>query len=107
MRLNEQEIRDNLEVMITRLGLLGQYVDRFPAYVLLERYVNRMCTMNPLSENELFVLFKEVYKFAPKNILCIYEDFISTLPTDIEVSITDKEDELWFETEDELVSVMI
>lgn len=107
MRLNEQEIRDNLEVMITRLGLLGQYVDRFPAYVLLERYVNRMCTMNPLSEGELRVLFKEVYKFAPKNILYIYEDFIATLPTDVKVSIAKKEDELYIEVEDELISVEI
>jgi hypothetical protein len=106
MRLNEQEILDNLEVMMFRLGL-GTYADKFPAYALLERYVNRMCTMNPLSENELFVLFKEVYKFAPKNILCIYEDFISTLPTDVEMSITDKEDELWIETEDELVAIEI
>jgi hypothetical protein len=106
MRLNEQEIRDNLEVMNFRLGL-GTYADKFPAFVLLERYVNRMCTMNPLSENELFVLFKEVYKFAPKNILCIYEDFIATLPTDIEVSIAKKEDELYFEVEGETVAIEI
>lgn len=106
MRLNEQEILDNLEVMMFRLGL-GTYADKFAAFVLLERYVNRMCTMNPLSEGELRVLFKEVYKFAPKNILCIYEDFISTLPTDVEVSITDKEDELWIETENELVAIEI
>jgi hypothetical protein len=107
MRLNEQEILDNLEVMITRLGLLGQYVDRFPAYALLERYVNRMCTMTPMNQGELFILFKEAYGYGPKSILSIYEDFVATLPTDVEVSITDKEDELWIETEDELVTIEI
>ena len=107
MRLNKQEVLDNLEVMLTRLGLVGPYADRFPAFALLERYVNKMCTMNPLSEGEMYVLFKEAYKYAPKNILCIYEDFISTLPTDVEISLTDKEDELWIEVENELVSVEI
>ena len=107
MRLNEQEIRDSLEVMLTRLGLLGQYTDRFPALALLERYVNKMCTMNPLSEGEMYVLFKEAYSYAPKNILCIYEDFIATLPTDVKVSIAKKEDELYIEVEDELISVEI
>ena len=107
MRLNKVEIEQGLEVMLARLGLAGQYADKFPAFALLERYVNKMCTMNPLSEGEMFVLFKEAYKYAPKNILCIYEDFISTLPTDIEISLTDKEDELWFEVEGELISVEI
>lgn len=107
MRLNQTEILDNLETMLTRLGLAGQYADKFPAFALLERYANKMCTMNPLSEGEMFVLFKESYKYAPKNILCIYEDFIATLPTDVEISIAKKEDELYFETENELVTIEI
>ena len=107
MRLNKQEVLDNLEVMLTRLGLVGPYADRFPAFALLERYVNKMCTMNPLSEGEMYVLFKEAYSYAPKNILCIYEDFIATLPTDIEISLAKKEDELFFEVENELISVEI
>ena len=107
MRLNKQEVLDNWEVMLTRLGLVGPYADRFPAFALLERYVNKMCTMNPLSEGEMYVLFKEAYSYAPKNILCIYEDFIATLPTDIEISLAKKEDELFFEVENELISVEI
>ena len=106
MRLNKQEVLDNLEVMLTRLGL-GTYADKFAAFALLERYVNKMCTMNPLSEGEMYVLFKEAYKYAPKNILYIYEDFIATLPTDVKVSIAKKEDELYIEVEDELISVEI
>jgi hypothetical protein len=106
MRLNRTEVLDNLEIMLMRLGL-GTYADRFPAFALLERYVNKMCTMNPLSEGEMYVLFKEAYKYAPKNILYIYEDFIATLPTDVKVSIAKKEDELYIEVEDELISVEI
>lgn len=106
MRLNKANIEQELEVMLMRLGL-GQYADRFAAFVLLERYVNRMCTMNPLSEGEIFVLFKESYGFSPKSILNIYEDFVATLPTDIEISISKREDELYFETEDELVTIEI
>ena len=107
MRLNKAEIEQGLEVMLARLGLAGQYADKFPAYVLLEKLAASNYTMAPMSENELYILFKEAYKYAPKNILCIYEDFISTLPTDIEISLTDKEDELWFEVEGELISVEI
>ncbi len=107
MRLNEQEILDNLQTMLTRLGLIGPYADKFPAFALLERYVNRMCTMTPMNQGELFILFKEAYGYGPKNILHIYEDFISTLPTDVEVSIAKKEDELWIEVENELVTVEI
>jgi hypothetical protein len=106
MRLNKQEILDNLDIMITRLGL-GQYTDKFAAFVLLERYVNRMCTMTPMPRTELYILFKESYGYAPKAILDIYTDFASTLPTDAEISITDKEDELWIETEDELITIEI
>lgn len=106
MRLNKQEILDNLEILNTRLGL-GTYTDKFAAYALLERYVNKMCSMTPMSQGELFILFKEAYGYGPKNILCIYEDFISTLPTDVEISLTDKEDELWIEVENELISVEI
>lgn len=106
MRLNEQEILDNLEIMLMRLGL-GQYADKFPAYVLLERYVDRMCTMTPMNQGELFILFKEAYGYGPKSILNIYEDFVATLPTDVEVSIAKKEDELYFETENELVTIEI
>ena len=106
MRLNREIILNDLDTMLIRLGL-GQYADKFPAFALLERYVNKMCTMNPLSEGEMCVLYKESYGYCPKNILCIYEDFISTLPTDVEISLTDKEDELWIEVENELVSVEI
>ena len=106
MRLNKANIEQELEVMLMRLGL-GQHADKFAAFVLLERYVNRMCTMNPLSEGEIFVLFKESYGFSPKSILNIYEDFVATLPTDVEVSISKREDELYFETEDELVTIEI
>jgi hypothetical protein len=106
MRLNEQEILDNLEVMMFRLGL-GTYADKFPAYALLERYVNRMCTMTPMNQGELFILFKEAYGFAPRKILDVYMDFIATLPTDIEVSIAKKEDELYFEVEGETIAIEI
>jgi hypothetical protein len=106
MRLNKQEILDNLEVMMFRLGL-GTYADKFPAYALLERYVNRMCTMTPMNQGELFILFKEAYGYGPKSILTIYEDFIATLPTDIEVNIAKKEDELYFEVEGETVAIEI
>ncbi len=107
MRLNKQEILDNLDIMLTRLGLAGQYADRYPAYALLERYAKNMCSMNPMQQGEMFILFKESYGFGPKNILHIYEDFISTLPTDIEISLAKKEDELYFEVEDELVAIEI
>lgn len=106
MRLNKQEILDNLEIMNYRLGL-GTYADKYAAYALLERLITSNYTMTPMGQGELFILFKEHYGFAPKRILDVYMDFVATLPTDVEVSITDKEDELWFETEDELVSVMI
>lgn len=106
MRLNKANIEQELEVMLMRLGL-GQYADRFPAYALLERYVNRMCTMTPMNQGELFILFKEAYGYGPKSILSIYEDFIATLPTDIEISIARKEDELYFEVEGETVTIEI
>ena len=106
MRVNEQEIRDNLEVMNYRLGL-GEYADKYSAYALLAKLIESNYTMTPMGQGEVYILFKEHYGFAPKRILDVYMDFVATLPTDVEVSITDKEDELWFETEDELVSVMI
>lgn len=106
MRLNKQEILDNLEIMMFRLGL-GTYTDKFAAYALLERLIASNYTMTPMNQGELFILFKEAYGFAPKRILDVYMDFVATLPTDIEVSITDKEDELWIETEDELVAIEI
>lgn len=106
MRLNEQEIRDNLDIMNFRLGL-GEYADKFAALALLERYVNRMCTMTPMNQGELFILFKEAYGYGPKSILTIYEDFVATLPTDVEVSIAKKEDELYFEVEGETVAIEI
>ena len=106
MRLNEQEIRDNLEILNMRLGL-GTYADKYAAYALLAKLIESNYTMTPMGQGEVYILFKEHYGFAPKRILDVYMDFVATLPTDVEVSITDKEDELWFETEDELVSVMI
>lgn len=106
MRLNEQEIRDNLEVMNYRLGL-GEYADKFAAYALLAKLVESNYSMSPMGQGEVFILFKEHYGFAPKRILDAYMDFIATLPTDVIISISKREDELWFETEDELVSVMI
>ena len=106
MRLNKTEIEQGLEILTMRLGL-GTFADKFAAFALLERYVNRMCTMNPLSEGEMYVLYKESYGYCPKNILHIYEDFIATLPTDIEISLAKKEDELFFEVENELISVEI
>ena len=106
MRLNKETIMNDLQIMNFRLGL-GEFADKFPAYVLLEKLAASNYTMAPMSENELYVLFKEAYKYAPKNILCIYEDFISTLPTDVEISIAKKEDELYFETESESISIMI
>ena len=106
MRLNKQEILDNLEIMNYRLGL-GTYADKYAAYALLAKLIESNYTMTPMGQGEVYILFKEHYGFAPKRILDVYMDFVATLPTDVEVSITDKEDELWFETEDELVSVMI
>lgn len=106
MRLNEQEIRDNLEVMNYRLGL-GEYADKFAAYALLTKLIESNYTMTPMGQGEVYVLFKEHYGFAPKRILDVYMDFVATLPTDIEVSIAKKEDELYFETEDELVTIEI
>lgn len=106
MRLNEQEIRDNLEVMMFRLGL-GEYADKFAALALLAKLVESNYTMSPMSQGELYILYKEAYGFAPKAILDIYTDFASTLPTDAEVSISKKEDELWIETENELVTIEI
>lgn len=106
MRLNKAEIEQGLEVLNMRLGL-GQYTDKFAAYALLERYVNRMCTMTPMNQGELFILFKEAYGYGPKSILTIYEDFVATLPTDVEVSIAKKEDELYFEVEGETVAIEI
>lgn len=106
MRLNKAEIEQDLEILNMRLGL-GQYADKFAAYSLLERYVNRMCTMTPMNQGELFILFKEAYGYGPKSILTIYEDFVATLPTDVEVSIAKKEDELYFEVEGETVAIEI
>ena len=106
MRLNKLEILDNLEIMNYRLGL-GTYADIYAAYALLERLITSNYTMTPMGQGELFILFKEHYGFAPKRILDVYMDFVATLPTDVEVSITDKEDELWIETEDELVAIEI
>lgn len=106
MRLNRTEILNNLETMILRLGL-GQYTDKYAAFALLEKFIESNFTMNPMTQGELWILFKESYGYAPKAILDIYTDFASTLPTDAVVSITKKEDELWIETEDELVAIEI
>ena len=106
MRLNKQEILDNLEIMMFRLGL-GTYTDKYAAYALLERFAASNYTMTPMGQGELFILFKEAYGFAPKRILDIYTDFIATLPTDIEISIARKEDELYFEVEGETVTIEI
>ena len=107
MRLNKAEIEQGLEVLLTRLGLVGPYADRFPAYALLEKLIESNFTMTPMNQGEMWVLFKEAYGYCPKAILDIYTDFIATLPTDAIVSIAKKEDELYFETEDELVTIMI
>ena len=106
MRLNKQEILDNLEIMMFRLGL-GTYTDKYAAYALLERLIESNYTMTPMGQGEVYVLFKEHYGFAPKRILDIYTDFIATLPTDIEISIARKEDELYFEVEGETVTIEI
>lgn len=106
MRLNEQEIRDNLEVMNYRLGL-GEYADKFAAFALLAKLAESNYTMTPMNQGELFILFKEHYGFAPKRILDVYMDFIATLPTDVEISIAKKEDELYFEVEGETVAIEI
>ena len=106
MRLNKQEILENLEILNMRLGL-GTYADKYAAYALLAKLIESNYTMTPMGQGEVYVLFKEHYGFAPKRILDVYTDFISTLPTDVEVSITDKEDELWIEVEDELITVTI
>ena len=106
MRLNEQEILDNLEILNMRLGL-GQYTDKYAAYALLAKLIESNYTMTPMGQGEVYILFKEHYGFAPRKILDVYMDFIATLPTDIEVSIAKKEDELYFETEDELVTIEI
>ena len=106
MRLNKANIEQELEVMLMRLGL-GTYADKFPAYALLERFAANNYTMTPMNQGELFILFKEAYGFAPKRILDIYTDFIATLPTDVEISIAKKEDELYFEVEGETVTIEI
>lgn len=106
MRLNKETIMDNLNIMNYRLGL-GTYADKFPAYALLERFAASNYTMTPMNQGELFILFKEAYGFAPKRILDVYTDFIATLPTDIEISIARKEDELYFEVEGETVTIEI
>lgn len=106
MRLNKAEIEQGLEILNMRLGL-GQYADKFAAYVLLAKLIESNFTMEPMTQGELYILYKEAYGFAPKRILDAYMDFVATLPTDIEVSISKKEDELWFETEDELVTIEI
>ena len=106
MRLNKETIMNDLQIMNFRLGL-GEFADKFPAYVLLEKLAASNYTMAPMSENELYILFKEHYGFAPKRILDVYMDFVATLPTDIEVSIAKKEDELYFEVENELVTIEI
>ena len=107
MRLNKAEIEQGLEVMLARLGLAGQYTDKFAAFALLERFIASNFTMNPMTQSELYILFKESYGYCPKAILDIYMDFAATLPTDIEVSIAKKEDELYFETEKDLVTIEI
>lgn len=106
MRLNKQEILDNLEILNMRLGL-GQYADKFAAYVLLEKLISSLYTMNPMSQGEMWILYKEAYGYCPKAILDIYTDFVATLPTDVEVSIAKKEDELYFEVEGETVAIEI
>lgn len=106
MRLNKQEILDNLEILNMRLGL-GQYADKFAAYALLAKLIESNYTMTPMGQGEVYILFKEHYGFAPKRILDVYMDFVSTLPTDVEVSIAKKEDELYFEVENELVTIEI
>ena len=106
MRLNKQEILDNLEIMNYRLGL-GTYADKYAAYALLAKLIESNYTMTPMGQGEVYVLFKEHYGFAPKRILDVYMDFVSTLPTDVEISISKREDELWIEVENELVTVMI
>jgi hypothetical protein len=106
MRLNKAEIEQELEVLNMRLGL-GQYADKFPAYALLERFISSLYTMNPMGQGEMWILYKEAYGYCPKAILDIYTDFVSTLPTDIEVSIAKKEDELYFEVEGETVAIEI
>ena len=106
MRLNKETIMDNLNIMNYRLGL-GEYADKFAAYALLAKLIESNYTMTPMGQGEVYILFKEHYGFAPKRILDVYMDFISTLPTDVEVSITDKEDELWIEVENELVAIEI
>ena len=106
MRVNKAEIEQGLEILNMRLGL-GQYTDKFAAYTLLAKLIESNYTMNPMQQGELYILFKEHYGYAPKRILDVYMDFVATLPTDVEVSIAKKEDELYFETEDELVTIMI
>ena len=106
MRLNKETIMDNLNIMNYRLGL-GEYADKFAAYALLAKLIESNYTMTPMGQGEVYILFKEHYGFAPKRILDVYMDFISTLPTDVEVSITDKEDELWIEVENELIAIEI
>ena len=106
MRLNKQEILDNLEIMNYRLGL-GTYADKYAAYALLAKLIESNYTMTPMGQGEVYVLFKEHYGFAPKRILDVYIDFIATLPTDVEVSIAKKEDELYFEVEGETIAIEI
>lgn len=106
MRLNKAEIEQGLEVLNMRLGL-GQYTDKFAALALLAKLVESNYSMSPMGQGEVFILFKEHYGFAPKKILDIYMDFIATLPTDAEVSISKHEDELWIEVENELVAIEI
>ena len=106
MRLNKAEIEQELEVLNMRLGL-GQYADKFAALALLAKLVESNYSMSPMGQGEVFILFKEHYGFAPKKILDIYMDFIATLPTDVEISISKREDELWIEVENELVAIEI
>ena len=106
MRLNKAEIEQDLEILNMRLGL-GQYADKFAAYSLLAKLIESNFTMSPMTQGELFILFKEAYGYGPKSILDIYTDFVSTLPTDATVSISKKEDELWIETENELIAIEI
>ena len=105
MRLDKQEILNDLQIMIARLGLEER--DKFAAYALLEKFITSNFTMSPMTQGELWVLFKEAYGYCPKAILDIYTDFVATLPTDVEVSIAKKEDELYFETEKDLVTIEI
>lgn len=106
MRLNKETIMNDLQIMNFRLGL-GEFADKYAAYALLAKLIESNYTMTPMGQGEVYILFREHYGFAPKRILDVYMDFIATLPTDVEVSIAKKEDELYFEVEGETVAIEI